>query len=423
MALLVQKFGGTSVGDIDRIDGVAERVLAARNDGHQVVVVVSAMAGETDRLLRLAGAISTHGRPNPRELDVLLATGEQVTIALLCMALEKAGVTGRSYTGSQAGILTDQVHGRGRIEQVKPDSLLADLERGRVPVVAGFQGQSPDGSVVTLGRGGSDTTAVALAAALKADECQIFTDVDGVYTADPRLAPDARRLEHIGFEEMLEMAGQGSKVLQIRSVEFARRHSVPLRVLSTFESGNGTLIIDVEEESSMEAPLITGIACDRQAAHLRLRRLPAGADTAHRLLAPLADANIEVDFISQSLAENGCMDFNFTVNRSDYELAREILAPHAAAQQASISGNPRVAKVSVIGLGVRTHASIVARVLGILAKAGMQVHQVATTQIRVSVLVDELDAPAAVQLLHDEFELARVTAGAKAKSRARDRED
>lgn len=407
MALLVQKFGGTSVGDIDRIDGVAERVVAARDDGHQVVVVVSAMAGETDRLLRLAGAISTHGRPNPRELDVLLATGEQVTIALLCMALEKAGITGRSYTGRQAGILTDDFHGRARIEQVNAAALQAELSHGRVPVVAGFQGETRDGSISTLGRGGSDTTAVALAAALKADECQIFTDVDGVYTADPRYVPDARRIDRIGFEEMLEMSGQGSKVLQIRSVEFARRHAVPLRVLSTFEGGQGTLIVDGEKGKQVESPRITGIACERQTAQLRLTSLAAVPDIAYRLLAPLADANIEVDFVSQSLAEDRRMDFTLTVPRSDYDLAREILAPVAAAQQGRISGNSQLAKISVIGLGVRTHATVISRVLSVLAREGIEVLQLATTQIRVSVLLSEEKAANAVRLLHDEFGLAR----------------
>ena len=408
MALLVQKFGGTSVGDIDRIDGVAARIAATVAAGHQVIAVVSAMAGETDRLLNLAFAASTHGRPNPRELDVLLATGEAATTALLCMALEKNGVTARSFSGRQAGIRTDNRHSRARITGIDAGALLEQVQRGRVPVVAGFQGECEEGSVTTLGRGGSDTTAVALAAATGADECQIFTDVDGVYTADPRVEPAARRLPSISFEHMLEMAGQGSKVLQIRSVEFARKHNVVLRVLSTFESGAGTLVTDErpgEDNNAMEEAQITGIACNKAEALLRINGLPASPDIASKLVGALAAADIQVDMIVHNVAKSGQVDFTLTVGRDEYDLARERLSQSLSAMSPGLEGNSRVAKVSLIGVGVRSHASIAARLYSALARAGIEVLMSATSQVRISVLVDETDADKAVRALHNEFEL------------------
>lgn len=408
MALLVQKFGGTSVGDIARIDGVAARVARSVEQGHQVVVVVSAMAGDTDRLLNLAFAASTHGRPNPRELDVLLSSGEQVSTALLSMSLEKYGVTACSFSGRQAGIRTDERHSRARILEIDPAALADTLARGRVPVVAGFQGETAAGATTTLGRGGSDTTAVALAAALDADECQIFTDVDGVYTADPRVVPDARRLQRVGFEHMLELAGQGSKVLQVRSVEFARKHDVRLRVLSTFESGPGTLIADVAEDEDatmMEEPRITGIACSRAEALLRLLDLPAADDVAARVLGPLAAAEIEVDMIVQNVAKGGRMDFTLTVGRQEYDLAKERLSQEFSSAGAAIAGDSRVAKISLIGVGVKSHASIAARLYDTLQRSGIQVHLGTTSQVRISVLIDEDRADEAVRALHKEFEL------------------
>ena len=326
MAIIVQKYGGTSVGTPERIAAVADKVIATRDQGNSVVVVVSAMSGETNRLLALAGQISD--KPMPRELDVLLATGEQVTIALLSMALEHRGCAARSYTGGQVHILTDSAHNKARIREIEDKRIHADLDAGRVVVVAGFQGVDEEGNITTLGRGGSDTTAVALAAALKADECQIYTDVDGVYTTDPRVVPDARRLDRITFEEMLEMASLGSKVLQIRSVSFAGRYNVPLRVLSSFEEGEGTLI--TYEDEKMEQALISGIAFNRDEAKLTVLGVPDTPGVAHQLLGPIADANIEVDMIVQNIAPDGATtDFTFTVNRNDYKRALEILTQTA----------------------------------------------------------------------------------------------
>ncbi len=405
MALIVQKYGGTSVGGIDRIEGVADKIVAARDAGHDVVVVLSAMAGETDRLLGLARAISSHGRPNPRELDVLLATGEQVTIALLCMALEKRGITARSFTGSQAGIRTDNTHNRARIHAIDCDALLSQLERGRVPVIAGFQGADADGNITTLGRGGSDTTAVAVAAALNADECQIFTDVDGVYTTDPRLVPDARRLDRVSFEEMLEMAGQGSKVLQIRSVEFAHKYNVPLRVLSTFLDGPGTLI--AQGANPVEAAQIVGIASSREEAEIRVNGVPAATDSAWRLLAPLANSRIDVDMIVQGADRDGRMNFAFTVNRQDYDRALELIAlQYAGKDGVAIDGNSRVAKVALVGAGVRSQADVAPRMFAALSHVQVNVRQIATSELRISVVVDEIQMEKAVRALHHEFRLA-----------------
>lgn len=413
MTLVVQKFGGTSVGGTDRIDAVAERVLAARDAGREVVVVVSAMAGETDRLLGLARAISTHGRPNPRELDVLLATGEQVTIALLCMALEKRGITARSFTGRQAGIVTDSGHTRARILEIRGEALLEEIRHGRVPVVAGFQGVDAAGNITTLGRGGSDTTAVAIAAALRADECQIHTDVSGVYTTDPRIEPNARRLERISYEEMLELAGQGSKVLQVRSVEFASRYKVPVRVLSTFESGAGTLI--AEGNGTVEAPEIVGIASSRDEAELRVSA--PSAELLPGMIGALAGSRIEIDLIVQNLAVDGSANVTFTVSRQDYDQAREILAHFFRASDVRIEGDSRVAKVSVIGNGIRAQrADVAARMLDALAREGIVARQIATSQIRISVVVRETEMERAVRALHHEFGLQHAVTGREANA-------
>lgn len=409
MALIIQKYGGTSVGGIDRIEGVADKVCAARERGDDVIVVLSAMAGETDRLLGLARAISSHGRPNPRELDALLATGEQVTIALLCMALEKRGVTARSFTGIQAGIRTDAAHNKARIEQVDTVALRAQLKLERVPVIAGFQGVDADGNITTLGRGGSDTTAVAVAAALSADECQIYTDVDGVYTTDPRVEPAARRLDCVSFEEMLEMAGQGSKVLQVRSVEFAHKYKVPLRVLSTFTGGAGTAIV---ESDVVEAARIAGIASSRNEALIEIAGVPPAVDAAWNVLGPLAAARIVTDMLVQTVAADGRLGFAFTVERQEYETARELLAARWLSAGAVVDGNSRVAKVSLVGNGIR-QADVASRLYGALAAAAIAVRQTATSEMRISVLVDENQMENAVRALHHEFRLSGPTGAVK----------
>ena len=403
MALLVHKYGGTSVGSPERIIAVAEKVMAAREQGHSVVVVVSAMSGETNRLLALADAVSD--MPAPRELDVLLSTGEQVTIALLSMALEQRGCAARSYTGGQVHIRTDSVHNKARIREIDDKRIHADLGAGRVVVVAGFQGIDDKGNITTLGRGGSDTTAVALAAALKADECQIYTDVDGVYTTDPRVVPEARRLDRITFEEMLEMASLGSKVLQIRSVSFAGRYNVPLRVLSSFEEGNGTLI--TYEDDKMEQALISGIAFNRDEAKLTIIGVPDTPGVAHKLLGPVADANIEVDMIIQNVAPDGATtDFTFTVNRNDYARALEILTRTANEMGArEVSGDDKIVKVSLVGVGMRSHAGIASTMFGTLAKEGVNIRMISTSEIKISVVVDEKYLELAVRSLHEAFEL------------------
>jgi len=403
MALIVQKYGGTSVGTPERIEAVAEKVISYRDQGHQLVVVVSAMSGETNRLLDLAGQISD--RPVPRELDVLLATGEQVTIALLSMALEKRGCPARSYTGAQVHILTDNAHNKARIQDIDAERVGADLSAGRVVVVAGFQGVDDRGNITTLGRGGSDTTAVALAAALKADECQIFTDVDGVYTTDPRVEPDARRLDRITFEEMLEMASLGSKVLQIRAVEFAGKYNVPLRVLSSFEPGDGTLI--TYEEEGMEQALISGIAFNRDEAKLTVLGVPDQPGIAHLILGPVADANIEVDMIVQNMAADGkTTDFTFTIHRNDYQRAMDILQTTAKELGASeVSGDEKIVKISLVGVGMRSHAGIASTMFETLAKEGINIRMISTSEIKVSVVVDEKYLELGVRALHEAFEL------------------
>jgi len=403
MALIVQKYGGTSVGTTERIHAVAEKIIACREQGNQLVVVVSAMSGETNRLLSLAGDMAKW--PVPRELDVLLATGEQTTIALLSMALGERGCPARSYTGGQVHILTDDAHNKARIEEIDGAGINADLEAGRVVVVAGFQGVDKDGNITTLGRGGSDTTAVALAAALKADECQIFTDVDGVYTTDPRVEPEARRLERITFEEMLEMASLGSKVLQIRAVEFAGKYNVPLRVLSSFEEGDGTLI--TYEEEVVEQALISGIAFNRDEAKLTALRVPDQPGVAHLILGPIAEANIDVDMIIQNVAADGkSTDFTFTVHRNDYERGLEILQKVAGEMGASeVSGDPKIVKISLVGVGMRSHAGIASTMFETLAKEGINIKMISTSEIKISVVVDEKYLELGVRALHEAFQL------------------
>ncbi|MGE5152389.1 MAG: aspartate kinase [Bdellovibrio bacteriovorus] len=410
MSLIVQKYGGTSVGSPERIRAVAERVKRWRDQGHKMVVVVSAMSGETDRLIALAKSIQA--RPVPRELDVLLSTGEQVTIALLSMALDAIGCQARSYTGGQVHILTDSAHNKARIRDIDAARVRADLDAGRVVVIAGFQGIDEHGSITTLGRGGSDTSAVAVAAALKADECQIYTDVDGVYTTDPRVEPRARRLARITFEEMLEMASLGSKVLQIRSVEFAGKYKVPVRVLSSFGEGEGTLISF--EEETVESAQIAGIAFSRDEAKLTILGVPDQPGVAHRILGPISDANIEVDMIVQNIApDEATTDFTFTVHRNDYERALEILKGTAAELSArQVLGDAHIVKISLVGVGMRNHAGIASRMFAALAREGINIRMISTSEIKISVVVDEKYLELGVRALHEAFELDRVPEGA-----------
>jgi aspartate kinase len=403
MALIVQKYGGTSVGTVERIQAVAEKISRFLKDGHQIVVVVSAMSGETNRLIGLAKQI--HDDPTPREMDVLVSTGEQVTIALLSMALHKLGVGARSYTGSQVSITTDSSFMKARIEHIDDKAMRADLNEGRVVVVAGFQGVDPQGNITTLGRGGSDTTAVALAAALKADECQIYTDVDGVYTTDPRVVDSARRLDRITFEEMLEMASQGSKVLQIRSVEFAGKYNVPLRVLHSFQEGPGTLIT-VDEEVDMEKPVISGIAFTRDEAKLTLRGVPDTPGIAYKILGPIGEANIEIDMIVQNVGADGATDFTFTVHRNDMARAKKILEKVAADLGArDVLADDKIAKVALVGVGMRSHAGVASRMFQALAAEGVNIEMISTSEIKISVVIAEKYLELAVRALHSAFEL------------------
>jgi aspartate kinase len=403
MALIVQKYGGTSVGSPERIGAVAHRVKRWRDQGDQVVVVVSAMSGETDRLIALAKSIQE--RPLPRELDVLLSTGEQVTIALLSMALDAIGCPARSYTGGQVHILTDSAHNKARIRDIDAARVRADLDAGRVVVIAGFQGVDEQGNITTLGRGGSDTSAVAIAAAIKADECQIYTDVDGVYTTDPRVEPKARKLSRITFEEMLEMASLGSKVLQIRSVEFAGKYKVPLRVLSSFGEGDGTLISF--EEETVESAQIAGIAFSRDEAKLTVLGVPDQPGVAHKILGPVADANIEIDMIIQNIApDEATTDFTFTVHRNDFERAQEILKGTAAELSArQVLGDTHIVKISLVGVGMRNHAGIASRMFAALGKEGINIRMISTSEIKISVVVDEKYLELGVRALHEAFEL------------------
>ena len=411
MSIIVQKFGGTSVGDVKRIEAVAERVARTQRAGNQVVVVVSAMSGETDRLLGLAKAIDP--RIAGRELDVLLSTGEQVTIALLCMALTKHGVPAVSYTGGQVRILTDSAFNKARIEAIDEHRVRADLDAGRVTVVAGFQGVDEQGNITTLGRGGSDTTAVALAAALKADECQIYTDVDGVYTTDPRIVPEARRLDRITYEEMLEMASLGAKVLQIRSVEFASKYQVNLRVLSSFEEGTGTLI--TSEENIMEQALISGVTLNRDEAQVTVAGVPDRPGVASGILGPVAAANIEVDMIVQNTGADGTTDFTFTVHRNDYERTVEILERVAHEMGAKgVRGDRKIVKISIVGVGMRSHAGIASRMFKALADDGINIRMISTSEIKISVVVDEKYSELGVRILHAEFGLEKAQQNTKA---------
>ncbi len=392
------------MGSAERIGVVADKVKATRDQGHDVVVVVSAMSGETNRLLTLANDINPEF--SPRELDVLLSTGEQVTIALLSMALAQRGCAARSYTGGQVKILTDSVHAKARIVEIDGTRIKQDLAEGKVVVVAGFQGVDEEGNITTLGRGGSDTTAVALAAALKADECEIFTDVDGVYTTDPRVVPEATRLDTITYEEMLEMASLGAKVLQIRSVEFASKYAVPLRVLSSFKEGCGTLI--TAEDESMENPVISGIAFNRDEAKLTILGVPDQPGVAYKILGPIADANIEVDMIIQNVGEDASTDFTFTVHRNDYDNALAILQNTANVLGArEVSGDKKIVKISIVGVGMRSHAGVASRMFQALSEEKINIKMISTSEIKISVVVEEKYLELAVRALHAEFELDR----------------
>lgn len=403
MALIVQKYGGTSVGSPERIAAVAEKVARMQAAGDQIVVVVSAMSGETNRLIALAEQIT--GDPSAREMDVLVSTGEQVTIALLTMALHKMGVDARSYTGYQVHIRTDNIHGKARIQDIDGKRVQEDLDAGRVVVVAGFQGVDENGNITTLGRGGSDTTAVAMAAALHADECQIYTDVDGVYTTDPRIVPEARRLDRITVEEMLEMASLGAKVLQIRSVEFAGKYKVPLRVLSSFEEGPGTLI-SYDEDENMEQARISGIAFNRDEAKLTLMGVPDRPGIAAQILDGVSQANINVDMIIQNTGEVGTTDFSFTVHRNDYNKAKEILETIGKELGArEVSGDDKIVKISVVGVGMRSHAGIASTMFTALANEGINIQMISTSEIKISVIVDEKYLELGVRALHAVFEL------------------
>jgi aspartate kinase len=403
MSLIVQKFGGTSVGSIERIEQVAAKVAKFRDQGHDMIVVVSAMSGETNRLIALAKGIQD--QPTPRELDVLVSTGEQVTIALLCMALHKLGYAAKSYTGAQVRIVTDDAFTKARIKEIDDANIRADLARGTIVVVAGFQGIDENGNITTLGRGGSDTTGVALAAALKADECQIYTDVDGVYTTDPRVVDTARRLDKITFEEMLELASLGSKVLQIRSVEFAGKYNVPLRVLHSFQDGPGTLIT-LEDHSTMENPAISGIAFNRDEAKLTIVGVPDTPGVAYQILGPVGDANIEVDVIVQNVGQDNTTDFTFTVHRSELVKAESILRDTAKKLGArEVKTDAKTCKVSVVGVGMRSHAGIASKMFKTLADVGINIQMITTSEIKISVVIDEKYMELAVRALHSAFEL------------------
>jgi aspartate kinase len=407
MSLIVQKYGGTSMGSVERIEHVASKVAATRAQGHQVVVVVSAMSGETDRLLKLAKSVNPRG--NAREFDQIASTGEQVTIGLLALALEKLGVPARSYTGPQVAIRTDTAYMKARIQHIDADRLRADCQAGVVPVVAGFQGVSPDGSTATLGRGGSDTTGVALAAALKADECQIYTDVDGVYTTDPRVEPRARRLDKVTFEEMLELASLGSKVLQIRSVEFAGKYKVPLRVLSTFVEGPGTLItLDeaLHSGGTVEEALVSGIAFNRDEAQITVVGVPDRPGIAAAILGPVGDANIEVDMIVQNVAGDATTDFTFTVHRNDFDRAHEVIKKVAKDLGAKgVRTANDICKVSLVGVGMRSHAGIASTMFKALAGDGINIQMISTSEIKISVVIQDKYLELAVRTLHKAFNL------------------
>ena len=410
MALIVQKYGGTSVGSIERIEAVAERVAKHHAAGDQLIVVVSAMSGETNRLLGLAGEISNS--PDPRELDMLVSTGEQVSMALLAMALHKRGIGAISLKGSQVAIKTDSFHSKARIKDIDATRLHTELADGKVVIVAGFQGVDEQGETTTLGRGGSDTSAVALAAAVKAAECQIYTDVDGVYTTDPRVVDGAQRLDSITFEEMLEMASMGSKVLHLRSVEFAGKYGIPLRVLSSFKDGPGTLISVDNEESLMEAPTIAGIAFNRDEAKLTIVGVPDTPGIAYQILGPIGDANIEVDVILQNVGDEGKTDFTFTVSRNDLTRAEAILDTHISELGAmEWRSDSRIAKVSVVGVGMRSHSGVAATMFQALSEVGVNIQMISTSEIKISVIIEEKFLELAVRALHSAFGLDAEEAG------------
>lgn len=403
MALYVQKYGGTSVGTVERIEHVADKVKSFHDAGHQMVIAVSAMSGETNRLIALAGGITDN--PTPREMDVLISTGEQVTIALLAMALQKRGVGAKSFTGWQVAIKTDSSHMKARIEDIDTAAIREQLDAGNVCIVAGFQGIDCNNNITTLGRGGSDTTGVALAAALGADEAQIYTDVDGVYTTDPRVVPNARRMEKVTFEEMLEMASLGSKILQIRSVEFAGKYKVPLRVLSSFDDGPGTLIT-MEEDISVENPVISGIAFNRDEAKVTVKGVPDIPGVASKILCPIGDANVEVDMIVQNVAEDGTTDFTFTVHRNDYARALNILESTALELGArEVSGTDDICKVSMVGVGMRSHAGVASKMFKVLADESINIQAITTSEIKISVVIAEKYLELAVRALHTAFDL------------------
>jgi aspartate kinase len=415
MALIVQKFGGTSVGSVERIRNVARRVAKWKAQGHDVVVVPSAMAGETNRLIALAKELQPI--PDPRELDVVASTGEQVTIGLLAMALLERGVRARSYAGWQVKVLTDSAFTRARITTIDDFHIKKDLADGYVVIVAGFQGVDEKGNITTLGRGGSDTSAVALAAALRADECQIFTDVDGVYTTDPRVVPEARRLRTVTFEEMLEMAGAGSKVLQIRSVEFAGKYRVPTRVLSSLtdpdlpveEEGSAGTLITFEDDPNMamEKAVISGVAFNRDEAKITVRGVPDRPGIAYAILGPIADAAIDVDVIVQNVGQDGLTDLSFTVGRADYPRAMKILKgqvqPHIKCRD--VTGDERIAKISIVGMGMRSHAGIAAQMFRTLSEEGINIQMISTSEIKITVVIEEKYTELAVRVLHKAFEL------------------
>ncbi|MDR2689984.1 MAG: aspartate kinase [Azoarcus sp.] len=404
MALIVQKYGGTSMGSPERIRSVARRVAKFRAQEHQVVVVVSAMSGETNRLIALARELSSN--PDPRELDVVISTGEQVTIALLALALQEIGVAAKSYTGAQVKILTDSAHTKARILSIDQAGIRADLDAGKVVIVAGFQGVDEHGAITTLGRGGSDTTGVALAAALSADECQIYTDVDGVYTTDPRIVPEARKLDTITFEEMLEMASLGSKVLQIRSVEFAGKYKVKLRVLSSFEEENEGTLITVEENKNMEHPVISGIAFNRDEAKITVLGVPDQPGIAYQILGPVAEANIDVDMIIQNVGRDGLTDFSFTVSRGDLDRTTNVLdRVKAGIGAAAIEADQSLCKVSVVGVGMHSHPGVAAKMFKTLSAEGINIRMISTSEIKISVAIEEKYLELAVRVLHKAFDL------------------
>lgn len=410
MALIVQKYGGTSVGSVERIKNVAKRVARWKAMGHDIVVVPSAMSGETNRLIALAKEVSSGSAPDPRELDVVASTGEQVTIGLLSMAIMGEGLKAKSYTGAQVRVLTDSAFNKARILGIDDARIRQDLAEGTVVVVAGFQGVDEQGSITTLGRGGSDTSAVALAAALQADECQIYTDVDGVYTTDPRIVSDARKLDRITFEEMLEMASLGSKVLQIRSVEFAGKYKVKLRVLSSFlEEGEGTLIT-VEEDQTMEQPIISGIAFNRDEAKFTVLGVPDRPGIAYQILGPIADGNLDVDMIIQNVGHDGMTDFSFTVNRADYDKTRvllETVKKDIGARE--VNGDNTICKVSAVGVGMRSHPGVASKMFRTLAEEGINIRMISTSEIKISVVIDEKYLELAVRVLHKAFGLDLAT--------------